>query len=443
MTASTQANLDRFTGAWQSMYVPGDNIGPMGPAPRAFNSSLALLYGLLVTGYMWNPTGPAPTLEQKPALNDQPGNLIDNGDFDQGMLGWSFANLDDPLTPGIRAEGFAMHLDGEMQLAVQRTAARPQDPWEVRLSQPVSVQANQKYIISLNARSSAPRTLKVAVEAGDGQPYALYGALGNRRAVGPVTVGADMQTYDWVFISPGTNANARFQVDVADSDATLIIDDVVFATSDLPVSTTGDLAGLPPPVVGTPGEPGAGGAGGGSTPPAGAGGSGQVIPGQGDTTAGPVGPGQPVGGMVPGVNNGGLPLPSTGRPTGNGVCAVQNDPACGMFQCSVTLQLCYDPNGYVWDATQNAWTQPPSAHCGPNLVFWPIVNGCYDPVSGYAWDPVNMMWVAYGDGYTPGWDSGSDSGCAISGMPARGAASGWLLAGLIAAGWGLAYRRRQ
>ncbi len=441
--AGTQADLDSFVGAWQSLYVAGDSTGPNATVqPHAFNSSLALLYGLLATGTMWDPLGSDPVLKPEPARADQPGNQLENGDFDEGLLGWTFVNISDPATPGTPAEGYAMHLEGETHIAVQRTAALPADPWEVRLSQGVSVQANQTYRISINARAATARTLKVSVESGPGQPYALYGALGNRRAVGPVTLGPDMQTYDWVFISAGTNANARFDIDVANSDVTLTIDDVVFESSTLPVSTTGDLAGLPPPVVG---EPGAGGSGGG-TQPTGVGApmvgpNGQVIPPSGDTTTG-----QPISGGVPGAS-GGLPAPSAGRPTGTGACSVQNDPACGQFQCSVVLKLCYDPNGYVWDATANmgagAWTQPPSAHCGQGLVFWPILGACYDPASGYYWNPMTNAWVPYGDGYTEGWDTNSDSGCAISGMPARGAAAGWLLAGLIAAGCGLAYRRRR
>ena len=83
--------------------------------------------------------------------------------------------------------------------------------------------------------------------------------------------------------------------------------------------------------------------------------------------------------------------------TNNGSCSADAD--CGSFKCSRWLWLCYDEaTGYVWDAQQNGglggWSQPPryfdkdgdgirDDDCGQGHVFWPKVDRCYDPLSGY------------------------------------------------------------
>ena len=106
--------------------------------------------------------------------------------------------------------------------------------------------------------------------------------------------------------------------------------------------------------------------------------------------------------------------------------------------------------GYVWDASANmgagGWTQPPAnvQGCGPDYVFWPIVNGCYDPETGYGYNPAARAWVYIGDFYTAGQDdAGTDSGCAVSSAPVTGSSAGWMLVGLLGAAGGLAYRRRR
>jgi len=445
MTASGQDDLDNFTGAWQSMYLPGDNL-----TPHAFNSSLAMLYGLLVTGNMWDPNGPAPGRVKEPTLNPQGTNLLKNGDFDEGMQNWSFANLNDPATPGLRAEGYAMHKDGELHIIVPRAAARPQDPWEVRLSQPVSLQAGQKYVMSVKARAATPRSLHVAVEIPN-VTNGVIASMGNHQdAMAPIMVGTDMQTYDWVFTSPMT-VNANFEVDSADSIETLIIDDATLATTDLPESVAGDLAGTPPPTGSDPGTtppPGGGTtppAGNGSTPGAGStpgGGNLGTAPNQTDATGGgavgglPVGAGASVNGAMPPVPN--------GSPA-KGTCTVDSD-CGGPYKCSMQLGLCYETTyGYVWSANQNAWTQPPSdvLGCGPDYVYWPLQRGCYDPKLGYAFDPNTLKWVYVGDNYTAGRDPvTNDGGCSVSTGSERGGA-GWLLAGLAGAATVIGGRRRR
>jgi len=102
-----------------------------------------------------------------------------------------------------------------------------------------------------------------------------------------------------------------------------------------------------------------------------------------------------------------------------GGCTADAD--CSPYQCSRSLWLCYDePTGYVWDAHQHGdvggWSQPPryfdddgdgmrDADCAQGHVFWPKVNRCYDPSSGYTFNQALSRWEYFGDWYTEGEDS--------------------------------------
>ena len=454
MSASTQENLDAFTGAWQSMYLPGDSIGANNvAAPRAFNSSLALLYGLAVTGFMWDPSGAAPTRATEPTLTPPGDNQLENGDFDEGILGWSFANIG---APGTGAEGYAMHRQGELNIRLQRAAASADNAYEVRLNQVVSVQAGQNYRIAFRARADAERPIKVAVQfgGGPGVPYEGFGALGNQRdEEAPVLVGTEMQTYEWVFTSTGTRANANFDIDVGDNIAGLVLDDVFFGPTTLPPSVAGEGAPTDNPVV-TPGTPPGGGQG--TTPPPG-GGIG-TVPGQGDVSSTPGGTGTPGGAGV----NGAAPAPPSGGLTGaTGTCT--SDANCQGAKCSPELHLCYDEGtGYVWDSTKNGgagdWSFPPryfdqdgdglnDDDCGVDYVFWPKLRGCYDPVTGYGWNPTTNAWVPIGKDYrSENWGDGgaaADSGCSVSEGAAGGQGQLGLLAGVLGAALALGSRRRS
>lgn len=471
MTATSQDELDAFTGAWQSMYLAGDSIGANNTvSPRAFNSSLALLYGLTVTGLMWDPAGAAPTPVVEPTLNTQEGNLLENGDFDEGFLGWSFANLDDPATAGPRAEGYAMHKAQELEIRVERASANPDDAFEVRLSQPVSVQTGQNYLISFRARAAAPRPVAVSVALPDA-PYTTFGALGNRRdAEAPVTIGTTMETFEWVFASEGAAQNASFNFDIGNSDADLVIDDVFFGPTTRPVSVPGEGAGeptTPPPGAppGTPGTPPP--AGGGTSPAPLGGGGGMVIPNQGDLGSNPGGtpaPGQPPsGGGVSNPISGAFPDPPSGTVNGTGQCRTTADCAgTANAECSTKLWLCYDPRtGYVWDGSQRRWSAPPQRFdadgdgmndddCGAGNVFWPLagrpqVDGaCYHEPSGTAFNERTGEWQCIGGDFTPdgNCDGGEESSCAVSNVGSRGM-SGWALTGLLGAMLTIGLRRRS
>jgi hypothetical protein len=445
MTAGAQDDLDQFTGAWQSLYRAGDELGDGGtPLYRAFNNSLALLYGLTVTGNMWNPLGadPSPNLDP-PLVAPQQGNEIVNGDFDEGLLGWKFENLRDPAVPVLRAEGFAMHRDGEMNLVVTRASVQAGDSWQVRLSQTVNVQTGQNYLISVRARAAAERPFNINIESQSGG--GVLQTLGNRRADAPLTIGTDMQTYDWVFTSDQSGA-MNFNIDVANSGATTIIDDVVFAPTTLPPTEVGDLEGVEPPPATDPGAPPGStpGTGPGTTPAAG----GDLGPVSNPGTDNSGSPNQSPGATPGGGEQvaGGPPAPA-GAPASTTCNASNMATACAPYACSVPLSLCYDQTtGYVWNPTTNGWTQPPSgvAGCAADQVYWPLFNACYVPDTGWIWNAsaVPPQWQFYGIDYTANKKPSADSGCTVSGAGANGSGSSWMLVGLLGAALGLSYRRR-
>lgn len=450
-TATTQENLDAFTGAWQSMYLAGDSTGPNNTVtPHAFNSSLALLYGLTITGMAWDPNGANPTPVTEPALADQPGNLLKNGDFDEGFLNWSMANLSDGMTAvGQRAEGYAMHKNGQLQVRIQRTSPL-KNAYEVRLSQPVSVTMGKNYLISFKASSATPRPIHMSVDL-PAAPYTQFGSLGNRRDAtedAPVMLSSDLQTYTWVFTASGTSA-ANFDIDLGDSDVGLTLDDVFFGETTLPPSQPGEGAGETPVTTPDPNNPGGGTTtpGGGTTTPGGGTGTGTgstapggglgTIPNQGDATSSPSGnPATSSGGSAIPVN-GALPNPPSGRVNGDGTCRTDADcTGVAGVKCSTKLWLCYDTQtGFVADPNNpmatTGWSLPPQQFdrdgdgkrtddCGPGHYFWQLAGqgfgACYDPVSGYAFNELTNSWVFQGEQWKLGQvgSGGDDSGCSLS-----------------------------
>jgi len=370
--------------------------------------------------------------------------LVLNGDFD-GIQNWSTGNFPDPPD----SEGYAMHLNGEVHLRIQKNNSDA--PYNLQFFQPVSVAANQTYLLSIKARSDQPRRIRLVV-AQNGGTYTTYGELVNRYSeTDPIALTPTMSTYETVFTAPVADQQARLSVQFGDSPAEVVIDDVSLTPTTLPVTVAGDLAGTPPPTGSDPGTtppPGGGTtppAGNGSTPGAGStpgGGTLGTAPNQSDATGGgavgglPVGAGASVNGAMPPVPN--------GSPA-KGTCTVDSD-CGGPYKCSMQLGLCYETTyGYVWSANQNAWTQPPSdvLGCGPDYVYWPLQRGCYDPKSGYAFDPNTLKWVYVGDNYTAGRDPvTNDGGCSVSTGSERGGA-GWLLAGLAGAATVIGGRRRR
>jgi endo-1,4-beta-D-glucanase Y len=438
----TQDDLDHLVGAWQSLYRAGDNLGTGGTVlPHAFNNSLALLYGMLATGTMWSPLGADPTPVDEVQPVDQPGNLIGNGDFDEGLLDWSFENIG-----GVAAEGFAMHRTGELHVILQKVSGVAGEQYMVRLRQPITIQANQNYKISIRARAASPRVLRLFV----GQvaaPYTTYLALDDDDAEegAAIHLTADMQTFEVVQASEAApQGELQFALDFADSAAEVVIDDISIAPTTDPVTVPGTPIVTPPvtdPTTPTPGGPP--GTGTSSTPAAGGGGAIGPVSNPGTDNTGS--PGQAPG-AIPGGGEqvAGGPAAPSGAPAAT-TCNAQTTTACAPYNCSVPLSLCYDmTTGYVWNPNTGGWTQPPKgvAGCAADQVFWPKFGYCYVPDTGWIFNPTVGAWQFYGIDYTEGKKPEADSGCAVSGAGANGTGSSWMLVGLLGAALGLSYRRR-
>jgi hypothetical protein len=435
MTASSQDNIDQFTGAWRGLYAPGDTVAGY----RAFNNSLAILYGILVTGFMWDPVGTDPTPVVEPALQEQPGSILTNGDFDEGVLGWNTENLG-----GVLAEGFSVHENGEVHVLLQKVTGLPNDQYMVRMKQQVTLQAGQNYRLSLRARAAEPRLLRVFVGQRD-VPYMTYLQMDDDAETegDGIRLTTDMQTFSVVQTAPASSGFVQLALDFADSNAEVVIDDISLTPTSDPVTDPGAPVvvppagdpGTPPATPGTPGTPG--------TPPTTDGTIGTVTPGGENTGT----PGNPAAGPSNPIDaTAGMP-PAPGLAPASNVCSAANPNVCAPFMCSVELGLCYDPNtGYVRDPSTNDWALPPTGYpgCSPGQVFWPKFGGvCYEPESGYIWNNDDDEWQFYGVDFTEGKErEAADSTCDVSGVPGGRAGTGWMLVGLLGAALGLSYRRR-
>jgi endo-1,4-beta-D-glucanase Y len=445
MTARSQEDLDRFTAAWNSVYRAGD-LNADGTL-RAYNGSLALLYGLLVTGSMWNPAGPSPTPIAEPAIPPQGDNILVNGDFTAGLRGWTTQSLAD--NADLDSDGYAQHLGGELHFHVLRN--QPDFAYGLQFYQDIPLTTGQNYLVTLRARATEPRALRLAIgevddRDGDGQAYETYAALTDAEAES-FAIGTTAATYTFVFQSPVTDPGARFNLQFGDSAAEVILDDVSIAPTTLPPTPVVQVEGAAPTDPGTPQTPG--------TAP---GGTPAATPGDGDlggtVNPGVDAPGAPGGGGVGAPNPDdavGAPAAPVGAP-GASSCSAANPNVCAPYACSTTLNLCYDTNtGYVWDPSQRGglgdWTKPPRGvgPCAADQVFWPKFPPglCYIPETGWIYNPAQGGWVFYGLDFTEGKKPESDGSCAIAGAPGSSRGSSWMLMGLLGASLGLSFRRRR
>jgi endoglucanase len=464
MTARSQADLDRFVAAWQSIYKPGDNAAANETTtPRFYGNSLALLYGLLVTGTMWNPlAAAAPVVE--PALADQAGNLFTNGDFDAGLLGWTGVSL--AGAGGEDADGYAQHVDGKIHFVTLKD--QPDRAYALQLRQDVPLRQGQNYALTFRASAAAARPLRVSIGEvldrgnNNGTTYETYvsatdgagvmGADGERAPTFNVTT--TDTAYRFVFQSPITDNGARFSFQFGDSNEEVVLDDVLLVTTTDPVTELIAPVGAPPvqpPPAGTGGEPAPAPGGSGGTPPP-SGTLGNVGSGQGDVSSNPGSSQSPLPNPAPGGGVAIGTIPQVAPPLN---AASPSQANCAPLAYSAVLNLCYDVGtGLVWDASRNSLTAPPpapAAWCGSQIgktfYWWPKAElsggACYDPDSGYAWSAQQNAWVAVGKNFELGEGLGSSDsgGCAVS--PVRAANSAWSLGALGLALGALARRRAR
>ena len=444
MTARTQEDLDKFTAAWNSLYRAGD-VNADGTL-RAYNGSLALLYGLLVTGAMWNPAGANPTPIAEATIPPQGDNLLVNGDFTAGLRGWTTQSLANATE--LDSDGYAQHLAGELHFHVLKNQA--DFAYGLQFYQDIPLTSGQNYLVTLQARAAEPRPLRLAIgevddRDGDGEAYETYATLTDVDAQN-FAIGTTAATYSFVFKSPVTDAGARFNLQFGDSPAEVVLDNVSIVPTTLPETTNVEVEGAAPVDPGTPATPGTPGTPGTPAANPGGGNLGTVTPGGVDAT------GTPGSGSVgaPNPDNAvGAPAAPTSAP-GAASCSAGNETVCAPYSCSTELNLCYDTTtGYVWDATQppaGAWTKPPRgvAGCAADQVFWPKFDLCYIPETGWIYNPAQGGWVFYGIDFEANKKpKGEASSCAIDGAPGSSRGSSWMLMGLLGAAFGLSFRRRN
>ena len=144
-------------------------------------------------------------------MNDD-GELLENGDFEQGMVTW-FGNAFNVQTDGGNSFNFS---DNEISA----------NPFDVNLSHPVELEAGVAYTFSFEASTSmedVSRTIITGIGLNEGDFSA---------ATETVTVTSDLQTFTFTLTPPAGSANSRVLFDLGADDGVLVIDNVSLMLAD-------------------------------------------------------------------------------------------------------------------------------------------------------------------------------------------------------------------
>ncbi|WP_179218149.1 carbohydrate binding domain-containing protein [Dokdonia pacifica] len=140
------------------------------------------------------------------------GELLSNGDFEQGMVTW-FGNAFNVQTDG----GNSFNLsDNEIS----------GNPFDVNLSHPVELEAGVAYTFSFDASTSmedGSRTIIAGIGLNEGDFSA---------AIETVTVTSDLQTFTFTLTPPAGSANSRVLFDLGADDGVLVLDNVSLMVDD-------------------------------------------------------------------------------------------------------------------------------------------------------------------------------------------------------------------
>ncbi|MEP0264603.1 carbohydrate binding domain-containing protein [Dokdonia sp.] len=151
------------------------------------------------------------TLVLNEEMNNE-GELLSNGDFEQGMVTW-FGNAFNVQTDG----GNSFNLsDNEVS----------GNPFDVNLSHPVALEAGVAYTFSFDASTSmedGSRTIIAGIGLNEGDFAA---------ATETVTITSDMQTFTFTLTPPSGSANSRALFDLGADDGVLVIDNVSLTLAD-------------------------------------------------------------------------------------------------------------------------------------------------------------------------------------------------------------------
>ena len=137
-------------------------------------------------------------------------NLLENGDFEQGMVTW-FGNA------------FNVVEDGGNSFNQSDNEIAP-NPFDVNLSHPVELTGGTTYTLSFDAATSAEDVSRTLI-AGIGLNEGDFSS-----ATETVTVTSDLQTYTLTLTPPAGSANSRVLFDLGADNGLLVIDNVVLTT---------------------------------------------------------------------------------------------------------------------------------------------------------------------------------------------------------------------
>ncbi len=138
---------------------------------------------------------------------NNPDNLLENGDFEQGMVTW-FGNAFNVVEDG--GNSFNQS-DNEISA----------NSFDVNLSHPVELAAGTTYTLSFDAATSAADASRTII-AGIGLNEADFAS-----STETVTITADLQNYTLTLTPPSGSANSRVLFDLGADDGLLVIDNVV------------------------------------------------------------------------------------------------------------------------------------------------------------------------------------------------------------------------
>ncbi|WP_299766369.1 carbohydrate binding domain-containing protein [uncultured Dokdonia sp.] len=140
------------------------------------------------------------------------GELLENGDFEQGMVTW-FGNA------------FNVQEDGGNSFNLSDNEISG-NPFDVNLSHPVALEAGVEYTFSFDASTSmedGSRTIIAGIGLNEGDFAA---------ATEVVTVTSDLQTYTFTLTPPAGSANSRVLFDLGADGGVLVLDNVSLMVAD-------------------------------------------------------------------------------------------------------------------------------------------------------------------------------------------------------------------
>ncbi|GAA3240893.1 carbohydrate binding domain-containing protein [Dactylosporangium siamense] len=139
------------------------------------------------------------------------GNLISNGEFDNGTTGWwTWFDTAAAGTIGVSAAG----LSGANALKLDLSNGASYD-WQAQVGQTLPVTAGTQYTLSFRGRADAARSVGVLVQQ-EGAPYTAY-------LSGTASLGTSGQTYTFQF-TPTASGNAYVKFQAGGSGTDLYLD---------------------------------------------------------------------------------------------------------------------------------------------------------------------------------------------------------------------------